>query len=428
MSERRTALPHGMSAFPDSACAPACPARKSFWAGTHRVIPPAETVARLRRFMPVMGITRIANVTGLDRIGVPVVMVCRPNARSLAVAQGKGLDLDSARASGLMESIETYHAEHITLPLKLCSLEELRYTHHVVDVSRLPCSTHGLFDPNQRLLWIEGHDLLRNRPAWLPYDVVHADYTVTHRYEGGAFIASTNGLASGNHLLEAISHGICEVVERDASTLWSLRDAADRRSTRIDLQTVHDSGCCEILHKCDRAGIAVAVWEITSDVGIPAFRCTLTERNGHRIGRLYPAHGMGCHPDAAIALLRALTEACQSRLTAISGSRDDVTRQEYEALVHPNTGRDHLAPLLDDPPTRPFPDLTWSGDTFDQDVEWELERLRAAGVEEVVAVDLSRPEFGIPVVRVVIPGLEFLNDHGPYRYGRRAHRAMESSR
>lgn len=60
-----------------------------------------------------MGITRVADVTGLDRIGIPVVMVCRPNARSLAVSQGKGIDIEAATVSGLMESVELYHAEHI---------------------------------------------------------------------------------------------------------------------------------------------------------------------------------------------------------------------------------------------------------------------------------------------------------------------------
>src|SRR5438270_2654827 len=111
---------------------------KAFRSGTHRTISPEATLSRVRPLMPVMGITRIANVTGLDSIGIPVVMVCRPNSRSLAVSQGKGLELAAAKASGLMESIETYHAETITLPLRLCSYEEIRYTLPVVDVGRLP--------------------------------------------------------------------------------------------------------------------------------------------------------------------------------------------------------------------------------------------------------------------------------------------------
>ncbi|XXZ33194.1 YcaO-like family protein [Sorangium sp. So ce321] len=104
---------------------------KGFRAGTHRQVEPEETLRRVRRLMPVMGITRIANVTGLDNIGIPVVMVCRPNSRSLSVSQGKGLDLQTAQASGLMESVESYHAERIDLPLKMASYEELRYTHRV---------------------------------------------------------------------------------------------------------------------------------------------------------------------------------------------------------------------------------------------------------------------------------------------------------
>src|SRR4051812_35005545 len=90
---------------------------KGFRAGTHRCVSPAETVARLRPHLAGMGITRVANVTGLDVIGIPVVMVCRPNSRSLSVSQGKGLDLDAARASGLMESVEMFHAERAIGPL-----------------------------------------------------------------------------------------------------------------------------------------------------------------------------------------------------------------------------------------------------------------------------------------------------------------------
>ena len=78
---------------------------KSYRRGTHRIVSPQETLERVRPFMSALGITRIANVTGLDRLGIPVVMVCRPNSRSIAVSQGKGLDLDSAKASGLMEAL-----------------------------------------------------------------------------------------------------------------------------------------------------------------------------------------------------------------------------------------------------------------------------------------------------------------------------------
>src|SRR4029453_18505705 len=119
-------------------------------AGTHRSQTLEETLTRVLQFAPVMGITRVANVTGLDPVGIPVVMVCRPNSRSVAVSQGKGIDLASARASGLMEAVELYHAETITLPLRLATYEELRYQHNVVEVAILPRGSASRFNPYQR--------------------------------------------------------------------------------------------------------------------------------------------------------------------------------------------------------------------------------------------------------------------------------------
>jgi ribosomal protein S12 methylthiotransferase accessory factor len=396
------------------------PAPKSFRGGTHRLIAPAETVTAVGRSTTLMGITRVANVTGLDCIGIPVVMVCRPNSRSLAVAQGKGVDLDAAKASGLMESVENYHAEHITFPLKLCSYEELRYTFCVADVTQLPRPRDGLFDPNQPLLWIEGHDLLHDEPVWVPYEAVHTNYTLTYRTGTNSFVASSNGLASGNHLLEAISHGICEVVERDASTLWAMLSEVAQRTTRIDLDTVDDPLCRAVLEKFDRANVAVAAWETTSEIGIPAFECSIVDRADHRMQNLYPATGSGCHPARHIALLRALTEAAQSRLTAITGSRDDMYRREYERFGDPDLSREQGTDARVHGATRTFAGPSFDGETFEDDVAWELERLRAAGIGRVVVVNLTKPEFLLPVVRVVIPGLEYLSSHEIYQPGKRA--------
>ena len=101
-------------------------APKAFFRGTHRLIPPSETLDRIRPLMGAMGITRVANVTSLDVIGVPIVMVVRPDSRTNCVSQGKGLDLDSAKVSGVMESVEAFHAEHIHLPLQVATYEEFR--------------------------------------------------------------------------------------------------------------------------------------------------------------------------------------------------------------------------------------------------------------------------------------------------------------
>jgi YcaO-like protein with predicted kinase domain len=393
---------------------------KTYRAGTHRAVPPQETLRRALPFAPVMGITRIANVTGLDSVGLPVVMVCRPNARSVAVSQGKGLDLQAAKASGLMESIEAYHAETITSPLRLCTYEELRYTNQVVDIGRLPMQSTGTFSPNSKILWCEGQDLRNDQAVFVPYETVHTDYTWPLPTGSGCFVCSSNGLASGNHLSEAISHAICEVVERDSSTLWRCLDTETQESTGLDLETVDDTTCLQVIEKIEQAGMAVAVWETTSDVGIASFNCVIYRREDDPARRIPPAAGDGCHPSRSVALLRALTESAQSRLTRIAGSRDDLGRdsysdERYDAAFHLMHGR------LGARGTRSFRDAPdWNCDTFEGDVDWELDRLRRVGIKQVIAIDLTKDFFKIPVVRVVIPGLEGPHGLPGYVPGERA--------
>jgi YcaO-like protein with predicted kinase domain len=390
--------------------------------GTHRSRDVEETVRRVLRLAPVMGITRVANVTGLDAVGIPVVMVCRPNARSLAVSQGKGCDLSSARASGLMEATELYHAETITLPLRLATYEELRYKYRVADPRELAHSSGSRFHHNLRLPWAEGRDLVSDATVLIPYEIVHTNYTVPPPDGHGCFTSSSNGLASGNHPLEAISHGVCEVVERDATTLWKLRGKARLQEGRLDLSTIDDPTCQELLQKFDRARIAVAVWELSSDINLPVFACYILPREDATFWRSANlAAGFGCHPARNIALARALTEAAQSRLTFISGSRDDFWREAYD----PWPDHDLIEAVLDQALSvckRPFSNIpNWDNETLEEDVACELQCLNEAGLKEVIVVDLTKEELGIPVFRVVVPGLESMAvpDYLPGRRGRK---------
>jgi ribosomal protein S12 methylthiotransferase accessory factor len=391
---------------------------KAYRRGTHRTVDPASTLARAQPHLASIGITRVANVTGLDRIGVPVVMVCRPNARSLAVSQGKGLTLEAAKASGVMEAIELHHAERIELPLKLGGARELARTHRLVDLDALPCLAGSGFHPDLPILWIEGRNLLTDRPAWLPYELVHTRYTLPLPSGSGCFPASSNGLASGNHILEAINHGIAEVVERDSTTLWNHLDRAGRARTRIDLGTIDDHDCALVLAQLECAGFAAAVWDTTTDVGIASFYCLITDR---RREHAHSGAGAGAHPARGIALLRALTEAIQVRTTYITGSRDDLRPDEFTPPGIAHKLRRARALMSGDAARRSFRDVpTYDSRTCAEDLAWMLDRLRAVGIGEVMAVELTRPEIGLPVVRVVIPGLEGPDDHDGYVTGPRA--------
>ena len=385
--------------------------------GTHRGISPAETVARVTPLMAQMGITRIANVTGLDRIGVPVVMVCRPNARSLAVSQGKGCDLDAATASGLMEAAELYHAEHIELPLKLGSMAELAHSHAFVDVSRLPRISNR-FHRDLVMLWVEGQDLISGQGRWLPFESVRTNFTLPPPPGSGCFDCSSNGLASGNSLIEATCHAICEIVERDATSLWHAKSEQARGEAGLDLTSIDDPACREVLAQLEAADFDVHVWETTTDAGIACFYCLISDR---RDPMQHHGIGAGCHPTRAIALLRALTEAVQVRTTYISGARDDLMPEEYSARERANKARIAARMRAMHRPLRRFVDAPdQATPSFDQDLNWLLARLQAIGITEAIAVDLAKPALGLGVVRVVIPGLEGPHDHPAYLPGPRA--------
>ncbi|WP_415400621.1 YcaO-like family protein [Tateyamaria sp. SN3-11] len=391
--------------------------RKSFTDGTHRIVSPAQTLKAAQPHLSAMGITRVANVTGLDRIGIPVVNAYRPNSRALSVSQGKGLSLAAAKASAVMEAIEGFHAEEINLPLIEGTHDTIAARGRVIDIDGLPFLRGTAFRPDRPLLWAEGVDLMSGDAVWLPSELVHTDYTLPRRPNAGCFVASTNGLASGNHRLEAIVHAICEVIERDAHTLWEHAPMAHKATTRVDLDTVRDAGCRTVIDALHAAGMSVGVWDMTGDVGVATFHCLTTDT---RVSGGHSGGGAGTHLSRDVALLRALTEAVQVRTNYITGARDDLRHDEYTPAGIAQKNR-YAHELMAAPCTVHFDDVpTRLCDTLEGDLDTVLTRLGAVGITEVIAVDLTQPAFNIPVQRVVIPGLEGPHDHADYCPGRRA--------
>lgn len=397
------------------------PTPKAFRHGTDRTLEPRQTLAKLTPFLDDFGITRVADVTGMDCIGIPTVMVVRPNSRSISVSQGKGIDLVTAKVSGIMESIEQFHAERIHLPLLLGSYAEVGALGQMAEVERMGAFVRA-FNRSQRILWISGKDFVSGAATWVPFETVHLDLRLPLPPGSGYFLSGSNGLASGNHPLEAISHGLCELIERDALSLFLQSDARYQTDRRLNIETVDDAACRELLDIYARANIDVAVWDITSDLDIPCFLCWILEKNPDVFRPVGLAQGAGCHPSRAIALSRALTEAAQSRVTRIVGSRDDIQPQHLTELRSAdqvqvyrnqmaNTGRD--ARHFQSAPSHTF-------ETFEEDVSLLVERIQAAGVRQVIGVDLSRAEYPVHVWRMLAPGMEGPAYMPGYRPGKRA--------
>jgi YcaO-like protein with predicted kinase domain len=390
---------------------------KRFRRGTHRLATPSETLTRVRPLAARMGITRLGNITGLDRIGIPVAVAVRPNSRSVSVSQGKGLDLPQAMASALMEACEGFHAEDVGA-VRVAAYRDLARSATVVDPAAL-CAGTRKFDAADSISWVEGNDLLRQEPCWVPAESVHTDYTLPQ--PDGYFLAGSNGLASGNHLTEAINAALYELVERDAVALWIAQPLRRRAACALDLGSVDDPDCCALLAQYEAAGIAARVWNVTTDIGIAAFLCEIPDISAGDPRRPSRFHGSGCHADRAIALARALTEAAQTRLTYIAGIRDDLSPAEYAAAPGDEIRDALLDALACETPPIPFVAVpNFAADDLGEDLRWALGRLSAIGIDRVIAVDLTRPDFMIPVVRLVIPGLEWDPHHPNYRPGPRA--------
>jgi ribosomal protein S12 methylthiotransferase accessory factor len=384
-------------------------------------VSPEDLLERLVPHLAVMGITRIANVTGLDHVGIPVVLVTRPNSRSLSVSQGKGIRLAEAKISGVMESIEQFHAEHIEKPLRLAAYHERARQSRVVDVDRLPRSSRP-FDERARILWITAQCVRTGEDIDVPYEAVHLDLTEPLPQGSGFFALGSNGLASGSTRSDAVAHALWEIIERDALALFYCRSPRDQGMRRLRLNTVGDVDCRRLLELFERAAIGVAVWDMTSDIGVPAFLCSIGERELDVLRRIGTARGYGCHPDASVALRRALTEAAQSRLTRIAGSRDDIQPEDIEAIRSPEAILRQVAHVEQESMApRDFKSVaSGPSDCTAQALEWTCQRLDEHGLGEILCVDLSRHELPIAVVRVIVPGLEGFPDSPSYVPGQRA--------
>lgn len=384
-----------------------------------RMRPPDATVAAMRPKFSEFGITRLACLTGLDEIGIPVWAATRPNARTLAVSQGKGLDDAAARASATMEAIEVAVAERAERPHRRATTSELRAEGR--RLQRLDMLLRrGVRAPgdDEPIAWIEGLDLLSGEGVFVPLEAaVLCDGRVPVRWW-----QSTDGLASGNVFWEATLHGLCERIERDALTLWTLRDDHAVERACVAVEAFADAELSRLDAVVSRAGFRLRLFDVTSDLGIPVIFSVISPvPNGHedKWKHFDLSAGSGCHPDPVRAAIRAVTEAAQSRLTTIAAARDDFEPARYSAKLKGD--------LLTYVRARPNPAPVRAPEPLGPRTGWidaMVERLRRGGVGEAIVVPLATGEDDYAVAKVFAPELENPPGDRGQTFGPRAVRAM----
>ncbi|KWV56155.1 hypothetical protein AS026_35115 [Rhizobium altiplani] len=367
-------------------------------------------MARTAPLLADFGITRVARHTGLDNIGIPVWCAYVPNGRSIAIAQGKGLTDDDAKASAVMEALERVVANRPAIATLCASANDLREEGFSFDT--LACLIGRHEDDirlDEQIDWALGKDLLTDRDVYVPFEAALLDRTRRNR-----FWMSSDGLASGNTMEEATLHGLLERVERDAFCLWQVGAVEDRLSRCIDPASFEDPWLDHLVRKIEAAGLVVRLFDMTSDIAVPCFTTVLgpAERRGGTIRFVEVTGGSGAHPSPVRAAIRAITEAVQSRITYISGARDDLSPDEFQRPVPAETLH-----ALDAIP------VAWSAAARCDDkphLNRILDALRERQIAPVIALPLSDPAFPFHVVKVFVPGLENPEGARARRFGARA--------
>jgi ribosomal protein S12 methylthiotransferase accessory factor len=235
----------------------------------------------------------------------------------------------------------------------------------------------------------------------------------------GAFLVSSNGLASGNSFLEALASALYEVVERDGVACHRIAwDSGTVEQHHVPLEQLgRFPTVASIIEMCNAAGVTATVYDCTVDTDVPTYLAYVHDVMNGGTG-IY--RGYGAHLDVEIAIVRAITEALQGRLNFIAGSRDDIFRSAYwrtrcadlaafAAAVARESGAE--SPAI----TR----ASRATPSFEGDIHIVISRLVRCGIKHVIVVDLTPADFSGHVVRVVVPGLEGYMHYG-YRPGARA--------
>ena len=403
--------------------------------GGHRVVAPEVTLERYGHHVsPITGAVSVLERVAPAGDGVLHVYVAGHNLarrhRSLDhlrddlrnMSSGKGASDVQARASGLGEGLERYSGvfrgdeprrraraadlDDAALHPNDCMLYSERQYHRRDAWNAEQSFYHFVpvpFDPAVEIEWTPVWSLTRTQPRYLPTSFCYFNYP---HPDGEPFcLACSNGNAAGNTHEEAILQGFLELVERDSVALWWYNRV---RRPGIDLDSFGEPYLERLRAFLHGHGRELWALDLTSDLGIPVF-CAVCRALGQPEERI--VLGFGAHLDARVALLRAVTEMNQMlasllRDAAADGLSEHLRDRETVRWLRTATVANQPYLLAEEavPPRKPGDFPYRAADDLRDDVLACQALVERQGLEMLV-LDQTRPEIGLPVVKVIVPGL-----------------------
>lgn len=381
--------------------------------------PMADALAATTQLCEVIGVTRVGMVGELGRQGIHISQAARPTGSwSSTYGSGKGESREGAMVGGVMEEVEKWAQEQFRpsgSELTVASYRELG--ERAVDPATLELPHDTRYRPDLSLQWYPVWDLLQAREFLVPLAVLvqpRCKNDIMFSQRGSRRLVSTNGLASGFTLEEALNHGMCEVIERHATRLDEIATSNPGgrsmygRGRFLD-PARYPGSLARLVEDLEADGTRQTLFkDITGALGVPVMAANLFTPDMW-------CTGWGAHPNPEVAAKMALFEAVQSWVSTIAGGREDlsITARSLGRHERPRPRR-FLPFVVYQDPDKPLVDIRSVGglraDDVRDEVLWVVDKLRAHGIRHVLALDLSRPDIApARVCRVIIPGLETNN-------------------
>lgn len=404
--------------------------------GGHRCIPPEETLKRYQHHIsPLSGVVRSLEKLPYDCNGLAHIYTAKHHwacmfddldnlqKNILGRSSGKGRRSAQGKASGFCEAIERYSGIFQGNEVRI----ESSY-HKLGDRAIHPnaCMQFSQAQYDSRETWNDQHaDLFQKVPdpfdeareiEWTPiWSLTQQEF----KYLPTAYCyfgypkppnpdcwANTNGCAAGNTLEEAILHGFLELVERDSVALWWYNRL---QKPRVDLESFDEPYFQAITDYYQSIGRELWVIDLTGDLNIPAV-AAISRRRDREVEDLI--FGFGAHFDPKLAIQRALTEVSQVLPAVLNANPDGTTRYAISAESHllhwwktaTLENQPYLVPdLRVTPKCNSDYGSVWHED-FLEDIKYCQQLVEEKGMEMLV-LDQTRPDIGLNVVKVVVPGL-----------------------